>query len=193
MSRVHLKTNTRTGRQSVVISIPGIRLDGSLCIGTSPVTREVFACFIRTGARETVRERYVAHQGDSGGDAALERIQFSWEQRLEPVTNLTWYEAQECCAWLGGRLPKYNELAALASNQLTPPCCASLAEWCVDSYGVARMNQILRRIMGGPVSEKAPHMHAANLGFRVAFETASNQISPSIELQLGGRDQWSGQ
>lgn len=145
-------------------------------ISENPVTFEEFARFIRSG-RYWERKHWIAPPPDNvKGDAILRRIGFEWNRRQEPVTNVTWFEADAYCRSVGGRLPYSTELPEWYERLLRPR--AVTPEWCGEYFSPDERgpdakpgvpNQ--RRVFGWSLYEGAvPELAQPDFSFRVVFE-----------------------
>jgi hypothetical protein len=146
-----------------------------LNISPSMVTFEEFAAFVRSGAYWEPSYWTAAPSRHLKGDAVLRRLGFEWPRRHEPVSRITWFEADAYCRHRGGRLPYSDELQQWFTRSIRPPTVTP--EWCGDYYnpyaqgpGANPEPPLRRRVHGWPEFYGAvPGLIRDDFTFRVVF------------------------
>lgn len=151
-----------------------IPIPGGARVSIDLVTLEQFVRLLVTEDyfREELWSRLAAHP-HGGGDAILRRLDFNPGTAQQPVTGVSWYEADAYCRSAGGRLPSTEELGHVRRQ-----IGARVPEWCDDWYNPKATGRNVfpeppprKRVAGWPEADSAaPDVIGCPFAFRVAFD-----------------------
>lgn len=92
------------------------------------------------------------------------------------TTAVSWYDANQCCRWLGGRLPTHDELSSIKEHENHQ---TALYEWGSEWFDEPRAHMLVCPVGRGPASSLLtlgvnPDFRHSKLGFRVILNSSDH-------------------
>lgn len=128
---------------------------GPFVVSSTPVTNEAFAAFVEATGYQTVAEREGTGFVVTAEGARVLQEGATWcdddPTPHDPVTQVSWIDAWEFCAWSGTRLLTEAEWERAARHGL-PEMVGGPLEWCDDYYHPTHHRDEQRVNPTGPTS-----------------------------------------